>query len=102
MHDEVDEYGISTDVLVRGRRGMVALGLFIGELEKEIAIHGGLTLTGYTVSRQPGGWRIVLRADRNGQHLVAFAGGRTLMGLYRNLYYDLYNSILRWRVDRFK
>lgn len=89
------------DLVVRGRKSYAALGLFLAELDKEVAWATGLVYLGHTLSQREDGWLLVVRARRGSSRLVAFCGGRDALGCFRQLYYGLYHDQMRWREDRY-
>ena len=88
-------------VLVHGRKSWSALGLFLAELDKELAWHTGIQYRGHTLREQENGYLLILRGYKGTRPVVAFCGGGSLLNTYRELYWSLYKNLLVWRDDRY-
>lgn len=97
----IKDYGVS-EITVRGQRGMAALGLFIAELNKELAWGASVDLTGYSLRDKGDEWLLVVTGLHRKRAVVCFVGGREPLECYRNLWYLLHKGALAWRDDKYR
>lgn len=90
------------EIVVRGQRGMTALGLFLAELDKELAWACGVAFSGYSLRDKGDEWLLVVTGVRKKLPVVAFVGGREPIECYRNLWYLLHKGALAWRPDKYR
>jgi hypothetical protein len=91
----------SARLAAQERQEFHALGFFLADLDKEVAYWTGATLRGVNLQKQGDGFLVVVKVRLDGQALVAFLGGRTLLECYRRLYIGLTKDGLTWARDKY-
>lgn len=88
-------------MVVRGHKQWSALGLFVAEMEKEIAWFTSYQYRGLTLKRTDSGWMMIVRVLNGTTKLVSFYYAHTVTDCYRLLYGDLRNQRTQWKKDRY-
>lgn len=88
-------------IIHKGQRGYAALGLFLSDLEAELAYQTTYLYRGHSLTSNGEGWLLVLRASKGSRRVVAFFGGRTPLKCYRRLYEAVVLANPDWKEDRY-
>lgn len=71
------------------------------ELEKVLPWYQSVTLRGYTLRYADPGWLLVVRAERNGQAVVAFTGGHSPTDCWLAFIKAIGRKGFLWKKDKF-
>jgi len=71
------------------------------ELEKVLPWYQGVTLRGYSLSYKEPGWLLVVKAERNGDKLVAFTGGYCPFDCWETFLKAIGSKGFQWKKDNF-
>jgi len=71
------------------------------ELEKVLPWYQAVTLRGYSLSSQDTGWLLVVRAEKAGKRVVAFAGGHSPFDCWEQFLRAISRKGFQWKADKF-
>lgn len=71
------------------------------DLEKLLAYHEGVELTGFNTKRVEGGWFVLIKGNLKGKPMVHFSGARYFADIWETITYEVLHSGMFWRPDKY-
>lgn len=89
------------DFVIKGKKGFEALGIFVTEMDKELAWYTGLDFRGYALTVKEETAVLTVKATRGETAVVSFFTSPTPLGCFRIFYASLRHNRISWQVDKF-